>query len=195
MNTKIIVTGLVLLAAAIAAIFWIMVPTAEEDVQDTTNPPIVLPSGDPVPTGSGDPTTPEPDALTVTAQNNVQIMTNDFLANGVTIPDTSNPGRFLLAGDLGYCVKEPQKCQAGTDMSYQIYYSTSTSMFSIALAEEPLGAVRSRAEQFLLTELGITESEMCQLKYYLGTSAYINPQFAGKNLGFSFCPGATALPN
>jgi len=135
-----------------------------------------------------------PGPFEVAAQDGSIIMTKDFLHNGITIPDTSNKGQYLLAGDLGYCVQDPQKCQAGGAKDFNIYYYENTKQFGIGLLDEPLGNVRARMEQFLMQDLGISQQDMCRLKYYVTTTSYVNVTYSGNNLGFSFCPGATPLP-
>ncbi len=122
------------------------------------------------------------------------IVTNDFIHNGVTIPDAANSGRYLLAGNLGYCITDSQKCQAGAVTNFNVFYDSTAGSFTIALLKEPLGQVRLEAEQFLMQTLGITQEDMCRLNYYVGTTAHVNPYYDSKNLGFSFCPGATVLP-
>ncbi len=118
----------------------------------------------------------------------------DFLHNGVTISDTSNSGQYLLAGNLQSCVLRPEECQAGPPVNFNVYYNAKYDSFTIALLQEPLGLERALAEQFLRDTLGISNSSICRLKYYIGTTADINERYASKNIGFSFCPGATELP-
>ena len=122
------------------------------------------------------------------------IETVDFMHNGVTIPDTANPGRYLLAGNLGYCIKDTSKCQAGNTTDFNIFYDSIAKAFTIALLKEPLGQTRLQMEQTLMQTLGIAQQQMCSLNYYVGTISDLNSFYAGKNLGFSFCSGATALP-
>lgn len=111
------------------------------------------------------------------ASNTVKV--NDFIHNGVTQPDPSNSGDYFLNTDYS---------------EFAIRYNSATQFFTIALDEEPIGQNRRDAEQFLMKSLGLNEDQMCNLNYYLGTDEATNDQFAGKNLGFSFCPGATQLP-
>ncbi len=132
--------------------------------------------------------------MTVDASDGGTVTTNDFIHNGITLPDAANNGRYLLAGNLGYCISNAQKCQAGTATDFNIFYDSTNDSFTIALLREPLGQVRLDVEQFLMTTLGITQEGMCRLNYYIGTTYDVNPLYAGKNLGFSFCPGATVLP-
>lgn len=117
--------------------------------------------------------------LTIVANNGV-ITTNDFIHNGITIEDPSNAGNYYLTG-------------SSTD-GYAIGYRTPAQFFTIALQREPLGETRAAAETFLLSKLGISEEQMCHLNYYVGTDSYTNSAYAGKDLGFSFCPDSVALP-
>ncbi len=132
--------------------------------------------------------------MTVRASGTGSIVTNDFIHNGVTIPDTANKGRYLLAGDLGYCVINPADCKAGSTTDYNIIYDSISQSFTIALLAEPIGHTRLEVERFLIQTLGITQDQMCKFDYYVGTTYLINSFYSSKNLGFSFCPGATKLP-
>ncbi len=132
--------------------------------------------------------------IAVPGLNGGSVTVSDFIHNGVTIPDAANNGQYLLAGNLGYCVTDTQQCQAGTATDFNIFYNSTDGSFTIALLKEPLGQVRIEAEQFLMTTLGITQDDMCRLNYYVGTTSNVNPLYSGQNLGFSFCPGTTVLP-
>src|SRR3989344_215025 len=117
---------------------------------------------------------------------------NDFLHNGTTVEDVQNPGNYYLAGNLGYCLKDGV-CPTGAPTAhYKVTYSIKEHFFTIALTDEPLGVARLGAQQFLMQALGMSQQQLCDLNYYLGTTSYVNSIYAGKNLGFSFCPGATA---
>ena len=132
--------------------------------------------------------------MTLAAQDGSTIVVHDFIHNGVTIPDTANTGQYLLAGNLGYCFSDPQQCQAAPSSDFNVYYNSTRQSFIIALTKQPIGQARLDMEQFMLATLGITQQQMCGLNYFVGVTKYINAQFSGKNLGFSFCPGATVLP-
>ncbi len=132
--------------------------------------------------------------MLINASDGGTVLTNDFIHNGVTLPDTANSGRYLLAGNLGYCISDAQQCQAGTTTNFNIFYNSTDDSFIIALLEEPLGQVRLEAQQFLMMTLGISQNEMCRLNYRIGTTSNVNSFYGGKNLGFSFCPRATVLP-
>jgi hypothetical protein len=132
--------------------------------------------------------------MSLGAQNGTVIVAKDFIHNGATISDTANTGRYLLAGNLEYCLSNPQQCQAAQATNFKIYYESVPQAFTIALTEEPIGQARLDAEQFMLITLGLTQQQMCSLHYYVGTTYWVNERYDDRNLGFSFCPGATVLP-
>ena len=118
----------------------------------------------------------------------------DFIHNGETIADVVNPGSYVLAGTLGYCLANGT-CPSGYVTSdFSVLYNEKMNFFDIVLLKEPLGTVRFKAEQFLVDRLGITEQQACSLNYSIGAPYWVNTIYSDKNLGFSFCPGATVLP-
>lgn len=118
----------------------------------------------------------------------------DFTRNGETWADTVNPGSYILAGSAGYCLANGICPSGATTTDFKITYDSATSFFNIVLLKEPLGATRQAAEQFLESRLGLPQQNMCLLNYFVGAPYYVNQTYAGTNLGFSFCPGATVLP-
>ncbi len=122
------------------------------------------------------------------------VVVTDFIHNGLTGPDTQNPGTYYLAGSPGYCLSDGTCPHGASATEFNITYDTKAQFFTIALVAEPLGTIRGKAERFLLNTLGISETQLCTLNYYVGTVSALNEQFAGRNLGFSFCPNATVLP-
>lgn len=196
MNIKLIIGVVVIfLGTIIATTVWYVL-SRPDTVPQTSETPTTLPIGDFVsPTSSATGTSSQGMQKTaLVIQDGSTVVANDFIRNGVTIPDTQNIGRYLLAGNFEYCVSDPQQCQAGSARSFNIFYNSVPQSFTIALTDEPIGQARLEMEQSLLAMLGITEQQMCSLNYYVGVTVYVNSQFAGKNLGFSFCPGATVLP-
>ena len=133
-------------------------------------------------------------SMTVAAQDGSQVTVLDFIHNGITILDKVNDGVYMLAGNLGYCLSDPGQCQAAPADNFNVFYNSAPQSFNTVLTKEPIGQARLLMEQFLLSTLGITQSQLCSLKYRVGVTIYVNEQFAGENLGFSFCPGATPLP-
>ena len=96
---------------------------------------------------------------------------------------------------LGYHMKEGFPDPTASDNPpYVISYIDSTQYFNIALLQEPIGSVREEAQQYLMQHLGISQDQMCRLNYMVSVPDRVNSQFSSKNLGFSFCPGATVLP-
>ncbi len=119
------------------------------------------------------------------------VQTVDFIHDPTTVKDSNNAGYYYL----GYHTKQSTSDQtATTTPPYLITYISATNYFNISLLQEPIGPVREEAEQYLMARLGITQEQMCQLDYMVSVPDRVNTQFSGRNLGFSFCPGATVLP-
>ncbi len=76
---------------------------------------------------------------------------------------------------------------------FSIVYNSNNIFFGITLLEEPIGEARLQAEAYLVRLLDIPQADACRLNYAVSVSASLNPIYAGKNLGFSFCPGALRL--
>ena len=137
------------------------------------------------------PTTPgaEPsDTKTLTAQGGGTIVVKNFLQDPATKSDDINPGHYYLGNYI-----DPRDPTASSTPPYVVEYIDATHYFSIALLQEPIGAVRQQAEQYLIQQLGITESQMCLLNYSVSVPVRVSQLYAGQSLGFSFCPGATPL--
>lgn len=129
--------------------------------------------------------------MTVVDAGGKAISTTNFIADPATVKDPINAGYYYL----GYHVNEGVPDPTATDNPpYVIEYIAETNYFNIALLQEPIGEQRLAAEQYLMARLGITPDQMCRLDYMVSVPDRINSYYSGKNLGFSFCPGATALP-
>lgn len=76
---------------------------------------------------------------------------------------------------------------------YQTLYNAETNEFEIFLFEFPLADTRKRAETYFLQKLGINEQQACMLRVWVGVTPFASESLAWKNLGLSFCPGATDL--
>ncbi|OGC80805.1 hypothetical protein A2943_02940 [Candidatus Adlerbacteria bacterium RIFCSPLOWO2_01_FULL_51_16] len=124
------------------------------------------------------------DGMLITTVTGNQIAVKDFKKDPATVADTNNVGHYYLSGgvDIG-----------NSNNSYSILYIESDQSFNVTLLEEPLGDTRTKAEAELIQKLGISKNDMCFLRYVVGTPYWVNEIYAGKNLGFSFCPGATQL--
>lgn len=197
MNKLFITTLLLIVLAILCAVVWFFIFAPKQPPSSPTNSSVTLPlSGSTTNVPASGSTRPSGSAKTIAVGSlrGGNVTTNDFIHNGVTLPDVTNKGRYLLAGDLGYCISDPQKCRAGTQTDFNIFYDSNYGSFTIALLKEPLGGVRLGMEQFLMNMLGISQNDMCRLNYYVGTTFDVNETYSTKNLGFSFCPGATTLP-
>ena len=197
MNTKIIIwTVGILLGAVIVAALWYVLSASRSEPKISQSP-VTLPIGGTVNPATVSSTTlsgMEQKTMALMAQDGGAVVARDFIHNDVTIPDAANVGRYLLAGNLGYCLSESQLCQAASTSDFNVYYNSDQQSFTIALTREPIGQARLAMEQFMLTTLGITQQQLCSLNYLVGVSTHVSPNYTGKNLGFSFCPGATVLP-
>lgn len=200
MKTILIWIAAAFIGVIIIAALWYVAFAPKPAPQPPSPTPTTLPIGGSISPGTISPGAVPP-AATSSAVRTVSlavkggtVAANDFINNGTTIPDAANAGRYLLAGDLGFCPTDPQKCQAGPVVGFNIYYDSEHQSFNIALVVEPIGQTRLAMQQYLGTVLGLTEAQMCSLNYLASVPLSINEQYAGKNLGFSFCPGATPLP-
>ena len=139
-------------------------------------------------------TTGNGSSMSITLNDGSSVQTRDFLNNGITIEDPANKATYYLAGSSGACSSNGTCPIAGSSTDYTIVYYPIDGSFGVGLATEPLGAVRKEAEQYLMNTLGLSEQQMCSLKYTVMTTTYVSQQFGGENLGFSFCPNAVVLP-
>lgn len=188
--------GIAFVVVIVGSLVWYLFRAQSAPTETATQtPPVTLPVGGSAPlTGGGDGAEPAQATLALTGRNGTALVVLDFIHNGVTIPDGSNKDHYLLAGNLGYCVSNPQQCQAAPAQNFTVYYDSKNQTFLISLTAEPIGEARAAAERFMVSALGISGGQLCSLTYYVGTTRYVNEQYAGKNLGFSFCNGATPLP-
>lgn len=163
-------------------------PTAGSNTQINTSTSVSNPVGAFIATSTA------PTQMTLQGRDGGAIVTQDFLHDGVTVADAVNEGSYMLAGSLGYCTADGVCGAHATTTDFSITYDVGTQFFNIILLAEPVGPVRTEAEQYLLSRLGIPASRACALNYYVGTPYWVSETYAGKNLGFSFCHGATPLP-
>jgi hypothetical protein len=175
MKTLFISAGILLVLIGGGIFFFMFIP---KNPVPLTPSPVQFPNSDATPnTSSGS----SGKTITLAAQGSGKTITaHDFVNNGVTTPNPSNQGNYILT--------------PSNSAAFAITYSSSNQFFTIALQQEPIGQARLDAQTFLLQKLGITQDQLCSLNYYLGTDDQTNSTFAGKNLGFSFCPGAVKLP-
>jgi hypothetical protein len=132
--------------------------------------------------------------MTLSTNGGGTLATLDFVHNGVTLEDPENKGNYYLAGNTGYCYANGTCQNVGSTTDFAIEYFPKGNVFVVGLSTEPLGKVRTEAQTFLLNDLGITQAQACSLNYSVMTADSVNEQYAGQNLGFSFCSGAVELP-
>jgi hypothetical protein len=71
--------------------------------------------------------------------------------------------------------------------TYNISYYAPDSSFNIFINAAPFETVRAVAEVEFLKDLGISRADACKLNVKIGTSVDVDPNYAGQNLGLSFC--------
>ena len=118
--------------------------------------------------------TTTPNTLSVQTKAQQPVKVKDFTKNY----QAATPGNGLLV-DNG---------------QYSISYSTSDQSFLITLESKPLKTARAAAEQDILNRLNITQAQACQLKVSVKVPLNVDPNYAGNELGLSFCPGSVPLP-
>jgi hypothetical protein len=127
------------------------------------------------------------ETLSIDLERGSTIQAKDFTHDAAVLQDPPGSGYYHIgryAGATGEAAKIP----------YIITYFSETDFFAVALLEEPIGAVRKKAEQELMRRLGITQNEMCELRYSLAVPDFVSPFYAGRDLRFSFCPGSVQIP-
>jgi hypothetical protein len=177
MKKFLIIAGITIVIGLIALAFWL----ANGNKTSTTSSENI---GFPVANSVAQKTT-------IATTTNATTPTKDFLKDPATVKDPINPGYYYLGYHVNEGVPDPT---ATNTPPYIIEYISATQYFNIALLQEPIGTVRKEAEQFLMADLGISQKQMCQLNYMVSVPDNVNSQYSGINLGFSFCPGATELP-
>lgn len=95
--------------------------------------------------------------------------------------------------DFGSGMFQVTALEPDTDQLFGVIFNDRNGSFAVSLDREPLAQARLAAEQYLLSMLGVSQAELCQLQVYIGTAVTVNPFFSGDNLGVSFCPGSVAL--
>ncbi|MDE1925376.1 MAG: hypothetical protein KGH79_04350, partial [Patescibacteria group bacterium] len=122
-------------------------------------------------------------ATTQTLQDRVK-------SDSATVKDPINKNTYYLGYHPYEGVTDPT---ASDNPPYLIAYDDSNQSFTISLLQEPLAATRSTVESYLMTHFSLTQDQMCSLRYIISTPYRVNQVYAGTNLGFSFCAGATKL--
>ena len=171
--------GIVVVGGIIIDVLLVM-PNGSEPLQPQN--PVTLPSSSP------SDVSPAKTTVIVKAIGGGTLTVNDFKGDPETIVDPSTPGYYYLAG--GWIPGE-----RGSPYSpFTIQYKESDQSFIVTLNKEPIGQTRTDAEKYLAQKLGASQAVMCRLHYAVFVTYDVNMEFSGRNLGFSFCPGAAVLP-
>jgi hypothetical protein len=137
---------------------------------------------EPIPSG---PTRP------IKTNDNGSLNVTEFLSDADVAKDLYNTQYYYL----GYREAIGMADSTGTENPpYTITYNSSTDYFNITLLTEPVGKTRAVAEQYLQSKLHIPNDQMCRLKYAVSVPNRVNTVYSSINLGFSYCRGATMLP-
>lgn len=182
----VIIAGVIIVAALTGAAWYFMQGSASAPQGGSDNTPVggAVSSGGTVTTGSSQtPAGSQQAGISVQGQNGAAIPISDFIHASGTVADPNNQGQYFLK-NTG---------QVKSAAPYNILYVAADQSFTVALIEEPIGSARLEAEAALEASLGITETQMCNLRYAVLVPASVNTYYSGRNLGFSFCPGAEAL--
>ena len=193
---KIIIVAIVSLVVAGGILFaalWGLTPEPAIDRPNTstTNPPSSTAGGTSQTTSSGTTNIDTPATggtqgvvVPVSSSQGGTVSVQDFRDDSGVVTSPNIPGHYFIAGGLN---------PNDTGASFSTFYVDSDQSFTISLLAEPIGEVRKQAEQNLLQHLGISQSDACNLRYQVLVPYRVNSFYSGKNLGFSFCSGATPL--
>lgn len=132
---------------------------------------------------------PEKNNIKLILSNGSSLAVKNFINDSVTVKDPINKDYYYIGSDVKIVNGTVDTSGAG----YSIGYIASTNFFNISLEREPISHMRTAAEEYLMTKLNITREQACALKYMVSVPNRVNQVYAGTDLGFSFCYGATQL--
>lgn len=193
MNNKLVVLIIIVFTAVLVGGMWFFFKISLRETP-TPNTNTNIPTGGQTNTGNNNggtvpvlvPTqngTTTEQGIIVAAQGGNSMVVKDFKKDTETeaYPDKS---LYYLSGGLTPTINTTP---------YSIFYAEADQSFHITLLKTPLKEMRKQAEQALLKKLGLTEAQACNLVVYVGTPGSVSEEYAGMELGLSFCPGAVAL--
>lgn len=187
-----IVIGVVLVVGIAGVVFFKMFISSPSTTPVDTTPGTNTTPGTSVvtipPGGTGQPVAVTTISIATSDGGSVQV--KDFKKDPATTQDSINSGHYYVGPHPYAGFADPT---ASSNPLYVIEYIDADQTFTIGLLQEPIATTRQDMEQFLMQKLGISQDLMCLLKYTVSVSWRVNPLYAGSDLGFSFCPGATPL--
>lgn len=133
-----------------------------------------------------------PDTESATTSASTEVDTEPYMqgASGSRVSTAGlieHPRAERLAPELSVLTTDPGH--------YDIFYNNDNKNIFILLYREPLTFSRSLAEEELKAALSVDEATLCDLGIQVRTNEFVNSQYAGFNLGLSFCPQSTSLEN
>lgn len=111
------------------------------------------------------------------------IEVKNFLTMPTTSQDPHNKGYYFLGNQPSDTTVTP----------YLITFIAQTGFFNIGIFKQPIGTTRKAAEAYLRAQTGMTDEQLCALKYTVATPAFVDGRFGGEDLRFSFCKDAIVL--
>jgi hypothetical protein len=180
MNKTLLIGGIVALLVIVVVVGYLFFSPSKPLLSPGS---VTFPGGGATPIGSGG-AGGTGKFKTILTYDKKELSVHDFTQDAGVVADPNIPGQYDIAGGVTPTSSTP----------YQIFYQTTDDYFGITLYHEPLSASRAAAENELLRILGVSKEALCTLSYVVAVGPGVNDAYAGKNLGFSFCPGATKLP-
>jgi len=177
-STRLIIVGIVVVLLLVGGIAYTLLKSGAEPA-DPSGPS--FPNSGELPENPGSATDSE--EITLVLQGGKTVTVSNFTKEPETKVDAQNAGFYLIG----------QGSSAVRDTSFDITYIAATDFFNISLMQTPIKDARLRAEQYLITTLGLDTDEMCQLRYSVATPSFVSEAYAGTDLRFSFCEDAIAL--
>lgn len=181
MNRNLLIIGLV---AVLLILVGAVVLTLRSD--SSTGPVIVDPR--PFPVSTSTPVTPEPkqnEPLLPSTEGSA-IRVKPFSSEETTVPTLPN-------GFPAENVDLDVESTASGENLYIISYVAGDQSFNIGLTAKPLPVARKLAEDKLRSMLGITNEEMCRLRYSVFAPYWVDERYSGVDLRFSFCKDAVSI--
>lgn len=166
MNKKIIATIIVILIVLIATIVWLILKKTKNETKQPQITQEITNNAN----NSTQPTPSYPQEEKIILQTkNGGVEVNNFYKNIVE-----------TIGDTVFLKKEP---------SFNLAYFRPDGTILIALKKKPIFETRKDAEKSLLEIMGINKDAACKLNVSIEVPVSIDENYAGENLGLSFCPG------
>ncbi len=130
------------------------------------------------------PNAPAGERIALTLEDGSTVSVSNFTASGQPEWASESNGYQVVGDDEGlYLVTYLPADEFGAQ-----------AQFLVSILAEPLSEVRTQAENALRNRLDVSNEELCALDIQVWTDSDVNASYAGRDLGLSFCPGATALP-